>query len=331
MTNTLSIPDSIAPKLSHTEYDARPMSNSELERKLLESSSNDEWVTALAAFFTAHGLVFGHGTDNASDEAFWLVRHVQEWRDAAWSAPPDRALLPRVLGVAQRRVDERKPLAYLLGEAWFAGLRFIVDERVLVPRSPLAEVIERGFEPWCTLAAKDLVLDIGTGSGCLAIATALYCPGVQVVATDVSSGALEVAADNVARHGVRDRVSLQKADLYPRGNDRYRIILSNPPYVPECEVADLPPEYRYEPRGSLAGGTTGLTPTRRILRGAAERLTADGVLFVEVGAQAEAFSEAYAELPVIWLEFERGGDGVFVVGAEQLRDFHHGPKTRIIR
>ena len=197
--------------------------------------------------------MFGHGTDNASDEAFWLVRHVQEWRDAAWSAPPDRALLPRVLGVAQRRVDERKPLAYLLGEAWFAGLRFRVDERVLVPRSPLAEVIERGFEPWCTLGGKDLVLDIGTGSGCLAIATALYCPGVQVVATDVSSGALEVAADNVARHGVRDRVSLQQADLFPRGTDRYRIILSNPPYVPEREVADLPPEYRYEPARQPCG------------------------------------------------------------------------------
>ena len=307
------------------------MRGSELERRLLAASSNDEWVAALAAYFTAHGLVFGHGTDNAGDEAFWLVRHVQEWRDGAWDALPDRALLPRVLSVAQQRVAERKPLAYLLGEAWFAGLRFKVDERVLVPRSPLAEVVERGFEPWCTLAAGDRVLDIGTGSGCLAIATAVYSPQVRVVATDVSSEALAVAADNVAHHGVGDSVSLRKADLFPSGNDRYRVILSNPPYVPEREIADLPAEYRAEPRGGLAGGSTGLTPTQRILCGAAERLTADGVVFVEVGAQAEAFSAAYPELAAIWLTFERGGDGVFVVTAEQLQDFHRARGTRIIR
>jgi ribosomal protein L3 glutamine methyltransferase len=331
MTKTLSKPDNIAPELSHTGYHAHAMRSLALEKRLLAAQSNDEWVGALAEFFSAHGLVFGHGTDNAGDEAFWLVRHVQEWRDAAWDAPPDRSLLPRVLDLAERRVEERKPLAYLLGEAWFAGLRFKVDERVLVPRSPLAEVIECGFEPWCTLAPDDRVLDIGTGSGCLAIATALYCPGVRVVATDVSRDALALAADNVALHGVSDRVTLQKADLYPDGADRYRVVLSNPPYVPEHEVADLPPEYRAEPAGSLAGGATGLTPTKRILRGAAERLTDDGVLFVEVGAQAHAFGEAYPELPVIWLEFERGGDGVFVVGAEELRDFHRAAKTRIIR
>ena len=307
------------------------MRSSALEERLLAAQSNDEWVAALAEFFSKHDLVFGHGTDNASDEAFWLVRHVQEWSDAAWGAPPDRTLLPRVMDLAHRRADERKPLAYLLGEAWFAGLRFKVDERVLVPRSPLAEVIERGFLPWCTLSPNDHVLDIGTGSGCLAIATALYCPGVRVVATDVSSAALEVAAENVARHGVTDRVTLRKADLFPDGAARYRVILSNPPYVPEREVVDLPAEYRYEPPGGLAGGATGLAPTQRILHGAAERLTADGVLFVEVGAQASAFGDAYPQLPVVWLEFERGGDGVFVVGAEELRNFHRGWNTRIIR
>lgn len=294
------------------------MKRSDLERRLQRARSYDECVTALAEFFDAHGLVFGHGTDNAGDEAFWLLRHLQNWDDDAWSAPPAEAVLADAAVLAERRVHERKPLAYLLGEAWFAGLRFNVDERVLVPRSPLAEVIERGFAPWCDLAPGDRILDIGTGSGCLAIAAAHYCPGVLVDATDASPAALEVAARNVERHGLEERVRLLSADVFPEGRDRYRVIMSNPPYVPDAEVAALPPEYRHEPAVGLAGGASGFDIVERLLAGARERLTEDGALFVEVGAGAEAFAAAHPRLPVIWLEFERGGDGVFVISARDL-------------
>jgi ribosomal protein L3 glutamine methyltransferase len=235
--------------------------------------------------------------------------------------PPALDLTQRALAVAERRAAERKPLAYLLNEAWFAGLRFYVDERVLVPRSPLAEVVERGFEPWCTLQAGDRVLDIGTGSGCIAIAAAFYCPDAAVHATDISAAALAVAARNVDTHGLADRVRLFEADLYPPQGERYRVIVSNPPYVPESEVAALPPEYRHEPVVGLASGATGFDAAERILRGAGDRLTPDGVLFLELGAGADAFAAAHPKLPLIALEFERGGDGVLATTAAELREF----------
>jgi ribosomal protein L3 glutamine methyltransferase len=297
------------------------MERADLERRLTAATSYDECVTALAKFFVAHHLVFGHGTDNADDEAFWLLRHLQNWRDHAWAEKPDRALLATAVEIAERRVTERKPLAYLLGEACFAGLRFEVDARVLVPRSPLAEVIERGFAPWSELRDGDRVLDIGTGSGCLAIAAAVHLPGVSVDATDVSADALAVAMDNVALHRVEARVRLYRADLFPPGREQYRVIMSNPPYVPAAEVPTLPAEYQHEPAIGLAGGVSGFDPVVRILEGARERMTSDGVLFVEVGAGAERFAAAYPRLPMIWLEFERGGDGVFVVTAADLEAF----------
>jgi ribosomal protein L3 glutamine methyltransferase len=297
------------------------MERADLERRLTAAADYEECVAVLAKFFVAHDVVFGHGTDNAGDEAFWLLKHLQNWRDGAWDDKPDRGLLADAAEIAARRVTERRPLAYLLGEAWFAGLRFKIDPRVLVPRSPLAEVIERGFAPWCELDEGDRVLDIGTGSGCLAIAAAHYCPGARVDATDVSADALAVAADNVALHGVEARVRLHHADLFPPGRERYRVIMSNPPYVPAAEVPTLPAEYRHEPAIGLAGGASGFDPAVRVLRGAPERLTPDGVLFVEVGAGAEAFAAAHPRLPMIWLELERGGDGVFAVTAAELETF----------
>jgi len=293
----------------------------DLERRLLGAQSCDAAIAALAQFFSSHDVVFGHGTDNAGDEAFWLLRHLQEWRDVDWSVRPAPTVLSAAVQIAARRVAERKPLAYLIGEAWFADLPFIVDERVLVPRSPLAETIERCFAPWCALRPGDRVLDIGTGSGCLAIAAARYAPEAWVDATDLSADALAVAALNVARHGVGERVALHEADLFPATETRYRVIMSNPPYVSHGEMAALPPEYRAEPAIALAGGAKGFEPAERVLRGARGRLTADGCLFVEVGGGAEAFAAAYPRLPVIWLQFERGGDGVFVLGAAELEEF----------
>jgi len=298
------------------------MTRSELEKRLLGARDCEAALTALADFFAAHELVFGHGTDNASDEAFWLLRHVQRWRDDLdWSSPPGRDVALAALDLAVQRVESRRPLAYLVGEAWFAGLRFAVDERVLVPRSPLAEVLERGFAPWCALRPGDRVLDIGTGSGCIAIATAHHSAGVLVDATDVSTDALEVAAANVARHALGERVRLHRADLFPPTDVRYRVIVSNPPYVSAREMADLPPEYRHEPQLALAGGASGFEPAERILRGALSRLAPDGCVFVEVGAGAEAFAAAHPRLAATWLTFDRGGDGVFVLTAAELEEF----------
>lgn len=297
------------------------MDQAALERRLRTARDAEAWIAALADFFAAHGLAFGHGTDNAGDEAFWLLRHLQGWRDVDFTEPPRADLLPPALALAARRVTERKPLAYLLNEAWFAGLSFYVDERVLVPRSPLAEVVERGFAPWCSLAAGDRVLDVGTGSGCIAIAVAHHCPDAEVHATDISADALAVAALNVKRHQLAARVRLFEADLFPPGNARYRVIVSNPPYVPESEVEALPPEYRHEPKLALASGPSGFAAGERILRGALERLTPDGVLFLELGAGADAFAAAHPQLPLIAVEFERGGDGVLVTTAAELAEF----------
>jgi ribosomal protein L3 glutamine methyltransferase len=297
------------------------MSLESLERSLNSARDCDEWIAALADFFASCGLAFGHGTDNASDEAFWLLRHLQGWREVDSAAPPTRELTRRALAVAERRVAERKPLAYLLNEAWFAGLPFYVDERVLVPRSPLAEVVERSFEPWCALHTGDRVLDIGTGSGCIAIAAAHYRPDIDVHATDISAAALAVAARNVEHHGLENRVRLFEADLYPPQGERYRVIVSNPPYVPAGEVAQLPPEYRHEPAIGLESGADGHDAAERILRGARDRLTPDGVLFLELGAGADAFAAAHPELPLIAIEFERGGDGVLVTTGAEIREF----------
>jgi ribosomal protein L3 glutamine methyltransferase len=289
-----------------------------LESELARATSYEQWVAVLTRYFSAHDLEYGHGTDNPADEAYWLVRHMQRWRDEPLSVAPEAGLALRAAELAEKRAIERIPLAYLCGETWFAGLRFKVDERVLIPRSPLAEVIEASFSPWCKVREGDRILDIGTGSGCLAIAAATYSPGTLVDATDVSTAALAVAAENIALHAVSDRVRLHHADLFPPADVQYRVIMSNPPYVPAAGVAALPAEYGYEPSVALDGGTTGLDVAERIIRGARRRLTRDGILLVEVGAEWEAFSARHPRLDVTWVELARGGEGVFVVTAEEL-------------
>lgn len=297
------------------------MRKDDLLAALKRADDNEAWVAAIAAWFDVHDLHFGHGTDNAADEAYWLLRELQGWDDALWSAPANTALAARAAALAEQRALTRKPLAYLLGSAWFCGLRFEVDERVLVPRSPFAEIIAAGFEPWLSLHAGDRLLDIGTGSGCIAIAAALRCPGVSVDATDASSAALAVARRNVALHEAGERVRLHLASLFPRGDTRYRVIMSNPPYVPETDYATLPQEYLHEPREGLVGGPTGLEPAWSILAGCPDRLTDDGIVILEVGAQADAFAAAVPGLEAVWVEFEHGGEGVCVIEAAKLRAY----------
>jgi ribosomal protein L3 glutamine methyltransferase len=276
-----------------------------------------------ASRFAQAGLFYGHGTVGAADEAAVLLAHAlhldlplsADFLDAALTAHERAA----VTALFARRIDERLPAPYLTGEAWFAGLRFAVDPRVLIPRSPIAELIDNGFEPWLDDAEAARILDIGTGSGCIAIACALAFPGAQVDAVDVSAEALDVAAINVARYGLDERVRLVESDLYAAlAGRRYDLIVSNPPYVPDAEYADLPREYGHEPRGALISDDDGLDHPLRILRGAAQHLTARGVLVLEVGASWPALVERLPEVPFTWVDLARGGEGVAVIRREDL-------------
>ena len=269
-------------------------------------------------------LFYGHGTDNPRDEAIALVLHVVNLpHDAPRSVLTRRvtaAQAERYEALIRRRIDERQPLAYLTHESWFAGLRFHVDERVLIPRSPIAELIERQFSPWIDAARVRRILDMGTGSGCIALACAKYFPRARVDAVDIDENALEVAAINRRRLRLTRRVNLVASDHFRAlGNAAYDIIVSNPPYVGEREMRGLPREYRHEPRHALASGRQGLDSVGVILRSAAKHLQPLGLLVVEVGNTERALMRAYPKLPFTWLDFERGGGGVFLLTREQLK------------
>jgi ribosomal protein L3 glutamine methyltransferase len=226
----------------------------------------------------------------------------------------------RILQLFSRRITQRVPAAYLTGYAWFAGLRFRVDDRVLVPRSPIAELIEAGFRPWLDPDATTRVIDVGTGSGCIAVACATYLPQAQVDAVDLSPGALEVARVNVQEHGVQDRVHLYESNGLDAASGRYDLIVSNPPYVDAHDMDSLPEEFRHEPSLGLAGGQDGLDVVTGLLARAAQYLRDDGVLIVEVGASRPALVTRFPRLPFVWLEFARGGDNVFLLKAADLAD-----------
>jgi len=268
-------------------------------------------------------VFFGHGTDNARDEAASLVLHALRLAPLRTAALDRRRVgrqaLRRVRELLSRRIRERIPAAYLTGISWFAGLAMKVDARVLIPRSPLAELIERRFAPWIDAARVRRVLDIGTGSGCIAIACAKYLPAARIDAVDISEAALEVARLNVRRHGLTRRVRLVKSDHFSAlGRRTYDIIVANPPYVGSAELESLPAEYRHEPRVALAGGRAGLDSVRVILRKAARHLRSRGLLIVEVGNTEPAVRRQWRELPFVWLQFARGGGGVFVLTRQQL-------------
>jgi ribosomal protein L3 glutamine methyltransferase len=270
------------------------------------------------------GVHFGHGTDNARDEAAALIWHALRLPHGAGSEVYRRRVravdLARAEALVKRRIVERVPAVYLTGCTWFAGLPFYVDPRVLIPRSPIAELIERRFAPWIDGKRVRRILDIGTGSGCIAIACARAFPLARVDAADISEDALEVAGFNVRAHRLGRRVRVVRSDHFAGlGRAKYDVIVSNPPYVGQRELASLPREYRHEPRIALAAGRDGLDSVRVILREAGAHLRKAGILIVEVGNSERALRRAFPQLPFIWLHFERGGGGVFVLTREGLQ------------
>lgn len=274
--------------------------------------------------FNAAGLFFGHGSDNAWDEAVYLTLHtlhlpldrLEPFLDARLLTHEREALLD----VYRRRCEDRLPAAYLTREAWLGEHRFYVDERVIVPRSFIAELIEEQLVPWIDDPdAVELALDLCTGSGCLAILTALAFPNAQVAAVDLSDDALSVAARNVADYGLQERIELVRSDAFAQlANRRFDLIISNPPYVNAEAVAALPPEYLHEPEMALGSGDDGLDFTRIILREAKQHLTDNGILVVEIGHNRDALEEAYPLLPFTWLDTAAGDQYVFMLRAEDL-------------
>jgi ribosomal protein L3 glutamine methyltransferase len=274
--------------------------------------------------FNDANVYYGHGTDNAWDEAITLVFHAlhlpQDIGQQVIHANLTSSEKHKIVELIIRRVRERLPVPYLTNKAWFAGLEFYVDERVLVPRSPIAEMINKGFSPWLYNKPVHRVLDLCTGSACIAIACAFQFEDAEVDALDISDDALEVAQINIETLGVMDRVFPMQSDLFsaiPVG-PQYDLIVSNPPYVDAEDIDDMPDEYHHEPAIGLASGRDGLDLTKRILANAADYLTPSGVLVVEVGNSMVHLIEQFPEVPFTWVSFENGGDGVFVLTRDQL-------------
>lgn len=268
-------------------------------------------------------MYFGHGTDNAIDDAAALLWHAAQLPLAVTPRSYERRVSLRARfayeSLLQRRIVERVPAVYLTGRTWFAGLPLRTDARALIPRSPIAELIEAQFQPWIEPQRLHRILDLGTGGGCIALACAHWLPWARVDAADVSDAALALARQNVRDHQLGKRVRCVKSDHFSglRGR-RYDMIVSNPPYVGAREMAGLPAEYRHEPALALAAGRDGLDSVRVILAAAAAHLQPGGLLIVEVGNSQHAVQRAFPKLPFLWLEFERGGGGVFLLTREQL-------------
>jgi len=272
-------------------------------------------------------VFYGHGTEDAIDEAASLVfaiaglSHAEALGDPdavyGRSIPEDQA--ETMAQLLRKRIDTRVPMPYLLNEAWFCGLRFYVDQRVLIPRSPFAELIAERFEPWLDPGSVGRILEIGTGSGCIAIALALAFPDSEVVAADLMPDALEVARINVERHNLTERITLVESDLFAGVSGVFDLIVSNPPYVPAGEAVGLPAEYAHEPAVALYSGADGLDSSRGILQDAARHLSGHGMLALEVGAWAESLESAFPALGFIWPELEYGGEGIALLPAQQLK------------
>lgn len=283
-----------------------------------------DWLRFTVSRFEEADIFFGHGTDNAYDEAVWLVMGalylpldtLNNFLDASITESERRHLAHLI----ERRITERVPTAYLLREAWLRGYKFYVDERVIVPRSFIAELLDDGLSPWIEFPEMvESVADICTGSGCLGILLADTFPNAEVDVIDISSDAIAVCNINIANYGLQDRVHAVQSDMFKDLQGRsYDLIISNPPYVDTPSMAQLPQEYRTEPQIALGSGEAGLDHTRTLLREAANHLNDGGILVVEIGHNRDALLEAYPYLPFTWLEVESGNQFVFLLTKEQL-------------
>lgn len=280
-----------------------------------------------ASRFAEQHIFLGHGTVTPLDEAAALVLHsLHQPYDLSENYLNSRLTMTErqsLIDIIERRISERKPSAYLTNESLFAGLAFYVDERVLVPRSPIAELIAERFSPWVDEDQVFSVLDLCTGSGCIAIACAYAFPDAQVDAVDLSEDALAVAAINLEKHDLADQLELHQSDLFNNLPPKpYDIIVSNPPYVSIAEWESLPAEFHAEPEMGFTGGESGLDLVIRILVDANSYLADQGILVVEVGSSAQTLQDSFPEVPFHWLEFEHGGDGVFLLTAQQVSLYH---------
>lgn len=319
------------PSSSATHYQPLPpldplaASDDELVATLTRLRDLLRWcASALEHGSQGRPLYFGHGTDSAWDEAVALVLGALHLPASSGREVLDSQLLEseraRIVALTRARVEQRMPLPYLLGEAWFAGLLFKVDSRVLIPRSPIAELIESGFEHWFPERDPATVLDLCSGSGCIGIAAAMALPTASVILADISEDALAVARENITRFDVGNRVKAVRSDVFDGlEGQRFELIVCNPPYVDRRDLANMPAEFRHEPALALGSGDDGLDFTRQLLRQAAQHLSEEGVLIVEVGNSERQLIDAFPELPFMWLDFEHGGHGVFALSAEDLR------------
>lgn len=285
-----------------------------------------DYIRYATSRFNEACLFYGHGTDNAWDEAIALILHSlhlsHDINPTVLDAHLTQDERKHLLTLITKRIDQKIPVPYLTHQAWFAGLRFYIDERVLVPRSPIAELIEKQFTPWVEPTEVTSILDLCTGSGCIAIACAKAFPDAEVDAGDICSDALAVAKINVTKHKVEDQVHLFESDLFAQiPPKKYDIIVSNPPYVNAQDMMDLPPEYLHEPQHGLAGGLNGLDFAVKIIRDAKSYIAPNGILVIEVGNSEVALAETYPDVAFTWVEFERGDGGVFLLTAEQVLGF----------
>jgi len=283
-----------------------------------------QYIRDTAASLEGAGLCFAHGTDNALDESVYLVYGSLgidyglslDAADRELDESEIRLLDERV----SRRIRDREPVAYILGEAWFCGLPFFSDRRALIPRSPIAELIMNDFAGLLQGEPRR-IMDLCTGSGCIGIACAVHFPAARVDLVDIDDDCLRLASENSDRHGTSDRVQILQSDLFEQVSGRYDLIVANPPYVSAAEIEDLPPEFRHEPNLGLLSEEAGLQIPVRIVQQAAQYLERGGLLIMEVGYSAEGLSERLSDVPLLWLDFEQGGEGVMAITREQLEHY----------